>query len=323
MDKDADSPAADVPGYGFALLGLAGASVPIAVVLTALMGSPVVYPIVFVCTLAIVGPIGGGAFLLIRDKATWWRVGLGGFATGALVPGLLVLVAIPDYASSAGVATVIEGRYTFTGWAQNLVFVGGFGLLGVVGAIFARTLILWLMKGGAGAKFAVSALIAISVAAMWLVPAAAEDRSCHNPLRDGRDSISPVAGFNLHVSLGEWSAVQDELDLFANVHRWQRQADVRPDQGFPWFQVSLCREPGTNIFITKGMEADDLSIFVFQPQGGDSWEAPLRRLQEHLERRWPGRTSYGYGPGASPRPPWAPPSPEATTGALRAGEKSL
>jgi hypothetical protein len=305
MDSQMENETANrLPGCGVAVLALAGASVLVAGGLTAAMGFGSAYPYALMVTLGIVAVIGGPAFMGLREQPTWRRVVIAGFATGALFPAVFGL---------AGLARPLE----------YLTVVGGFGVAGIVGAMITWLLVKWLLIGGLGAKTGVALLIAAGVAAMWAVPWALMDRSCHNTLRDGRDSIGPVADVKLHVPMSEWRAVQLELEQFARENDWQTRADVRPDPGFRWFQVSLCREPGTNIFVSRDyFDEERMSISVYQPQGGDSWEAPLRMLQDQLERRWPGKTGYDYGEHATPRPPWAPPSP-SDNAPLRASEKSL
>jgi hypothetical protein len=310
-------------GCGLVAFGMAGAASVIAVGITVAMMDVRLFPPVFVVTLAIVLGLGGLVFSVIRERPTWIRVLSGGFATGALIPALLVMISAPDSASVGGVATVVDGSYTWAGWRENLFFIFGFGFAGIVGSVLARVSVQWLLRGGTGAKIAIGGLILAAVAAIWLVPWATKDRSCHNTSRDGRDSIGAVASISLNLPMSEWLAVRNELDRFARVQGWEQRADVRPDPGFPWFQVSLCREPGTKIFIhTNPFKPDHLSIHVMQPQGGDSWQAPLRQLQAQIEGRWPGSTSYEYGPSASPRPPWAPPSPSGNA-PLHTSEKSL
>jgi len=326
MEVPADETAeANSPGFGVAAIALAGTSVPIAAALTVLMGFAPLYPFIFVVTLAIVLAIGLPVFRWVRRRPTWGWTLAGGFLTGAIVPALvLMLLPTADTASSGGVQTVVDGAYTWAGWLQNLMAIGGFGLIGVVGAVMARLLVRWLMTGGLAARIAPGAVITSGVAAIWLVPWAATDRSCHNTMRDGRTSISPVAEFRLRATMQEWPAVQDEIDRFARENGWDVRADVRPDPGFPWFQVSVCREPGTYIFVTTAaFEQDQMSISVYQPQGGNSWQAPLRKLQDRFERRWPGRVNYSYGEYSTPRPPWAPTSPPPADAPLRPNQKTL
>lgn len=304
MDQRAEEePGGSKPGCGIAALALSGAGVLVASGLTVMMGYGSLYPFVLLVTLAIVAIVGGPAFLRIREDVTWRKVVLAGLLTGAIFPAVLGL---PSLAYPS----------------EYLLMVGGFGLAGIAGAMIAWLLASWLLNGGLGAKAGVALLVAAGVAAMWIVPWALMDRSCHNFGRNGLTSISPIAGFHLNVTMAEWPEVREELDRFAREEGSQIRKDIRPDPGFPWFQVSLCREPGTIISVDKAaFEEDQISIHAFQPQGGDSWRAPLRELQDRLERRWPG--GIGHREFDGPRSPWAPASPTPTDAPLRPAEISL
>jgi hypothetical protein len=312
-------------GCGIGSLAIVGAAVLVAAGITLVMGYAPIYPFVFAVTVPIALAIGGLAFLLIRGRATWPRIVVGGFVTGALAPAILLLLPpAADSASVGGVPTVVGGAYTWAGLLQNLAVVGGFGLAGIVGALIVWLLVNWLMKGGHPVKWVVGTVIAGGVLGIGVVPWAAMDRTCHNPMRDGRTSIGPVAEFRLNATMREWPAVQDEIDRFARENGWDVQAVIRPGPGFPSFQVSVCREPGTYIFLTTApFEEDQISVSVYQPQGGNSWQAPLRKLQDGFERRWPGKVGYDYGEFPLPRPPWAPPAPEPSSAPLRARQKSV
>lgn len=318
------------PGCGVAVAALTGSAMLISLGLAMGMGVGSLYPFVLVVTLAIVATIGGPVFLVIRRHATWYWIGAGGFVTGAAIPAYTVLTDNPPAeAMIGGVTTVTNGSYTLAGWLQNLTYVGAFGVVGVIGALFAWLLVVYLPQcegeARAGpAKLVVAAIAALilvtGIAAMWIAPWGHQDSSCHNSLRDGRKSLGSVAGFKLKVAKAEWPAVQAELQRFARENGWQMRADVRLDPGFPWFQVSLCQEPGTKIFIHQNlMDNDGVLVSISQPQGGNSWQAPARMLERQLEQRWPGRIGYD---AYAPPPPWAP-SSSPTDAPLRPHEKSL
>jgi hypothetical protein len=274
-------------GCGSIAFAAIGAGFAVSGAITFAMGDLKLYPYVAIVTLLIVLSIGGVAAALIRERPTWRNVLIGGFITGALLPTLLLLVSAPDSASVGGVATVVDGSYTWAGWRQNITLVVGFGLAGMIGASLVWLLVHGLQMTRWFAGAVILGLIGIGVASIWLIPEATADRSCHNPLRDSRTSISPVAGFTLIVPMSEWRALQQELDRFAKANGWQVRADVRPEPSFPWFQISLCREAGTNIFVSRDFpDKSMMQISVFQPQGGDSWQEPLRSLQDALRVRW-------------------------------------
>lgn len=297
-------------------LALAVSAIIMSVPLTLVTGVLNTYPIVLVVTLAIVAVIGTPILHWIAaTRVTWLRVAGGGLVTGALVPMLLTLPGpVSDQASVDGVATVVNGSYTGAGWLQTLAFVGSFGVSGIVGALICWALISWSVKGGERRPLylgvALTLLIALSIGASTIIPQATVDRSCHNPLRGGAQSITPQASFQLDVAMADWPAVRGELEAFAQARGWSIRADVRPEREFPWFQASLCTEPGTEISVMRAYDEEGhLSISVFQPQGGTSWHAPLQTLQKQLETHWPGKVRYRYDDAAGPRPPWAPTSP--------------
>jgi hypothetical protein len=128
------------------------------------------------------------------------------------------------------------------------------------------------------------------------------DRSCHNTLRDGRTSIAAAASFELGAGPREWRSIAAEVEAFARAGGWSIMSDVRPDDDFQWFQISLCREPGTNISVDAMPDLQLVSFAVFQPQGGTSWRAPFAALYARIHRRWPGRVRVQ-------RPHAAPPTP--------------
>jgi hypothetical protein len=285
----------DVPGCGIAALALTAAGILIAAGITVVSDLGSAYPYVLLVTLFIVAVTGVPAFAAIRERPTWQNIAIAGFVVGAIFPavfGLPMLTQPTDY---------------FAG-------IGGFGVAGIVGAMIVWLLIRWLQNSGLIAVAGVSLLVVVGAAAMWAVPWALMDRSCHNPLRDGGRSIGSVAGFDLRLPMSEWRAVEAEVERFADESDWEIRADVRPDYDFPWFQISMCSEAGTNILVLAvAPDKNQLAVSVFQPQGGESWQAPLKRLQDRLERRWPARIGYDEN---TPRLPWVPSSPQPSNASL-------
>jgi hypothetical protein len=303
MTEDDEGVSERAPGCGIAALALTASAVLIAAGITVVSDLGSAYPFVLWVTLFIVAVTGVPAFAQLRERPTWQSIAVAGFLAGAIVPAVLGLSLLAQQPASY-----------FAG-------VGGFGVAGIAGAMIVWLFVRWLQNGGWIAKAAVGLIIVAGVAAMWVVPSMLMDRSCHNPLRDGRRSIGATAGFDLHVTMAEWRDVEAEFEQFARESGWDMQSDVRPDFDFPWFQISVCTEPGTEIAVHKSWpDTGPLSIFVMQPQGGNSWQIPLKRVQERLERRWPGKIGYD---GNTPRPPWASPTPEPSHAPLHPNEKSL
>lgn len=137
-------------------------------------------------------------------KPTWSRVLIAGFSIGGFWPATLGLLA-----EGRDIGSLKEAAPILSSYVQ---MVGGFGLVGAIGACFAFVLVRWLMTRSLTAYAASFAVIAAGIAGIWLMPAAAVDRSCHNTMRDGRSSISPVATFTLDLSMQAWRALQGEVE---------------------------------------------------------------------------------------------------------------
>ena len=238
-----------------------------------------------------------------------------GFVVGAATPAVLVLPSAPDQASVGSTATVIDGSYTLAGWMQNFALIGFFGLLGVGGA-----LLFWFIvrrtassdeQGEKPSSTSPLRTTLLSVAAAGLVamafiiPQATADRSCHNPLRGGGDSIAQTASFDLRVGIDQWRNVEAEVERFRRSGDWSVRSDVRTDEGFPWLQISLCKETGTNIFV-QGMADFGVIFGVYQPQGGETWRRDFRALYERINERWPTKVRFRDGQGReTDTPEWA------------------
>ncbi|HMC91842.1 MAG TPA: hypothetical protein VKI45_05215 [Allosphingosinicella sp.] len=239
-----------------------------------------------------------------------------GFLVGAAIPLFLILAGTPDQASIGDSATVINGRYTFAGWMHNLGFVGGFGLLGVGGA-----LVFWFTVRRAAPSeeqaeetsppsLLRTALLSVAaaglVATALIIPHATADRSCHNPLRGGGTSIGQTAGFELRVGVDQWPSVAAEVERFRRSGVWSERRDLRTDKEFPWLQISLCKEAGTDIFVGGLADFHEVSFGVYQPQGGNSWRRDFRSLYDRISARWPGQVTFKHDQGReSGTPEWA------------------
>ena len=197
-----------------------------------------------------------------------------GLLVGAAIPAILVLAGpAADQASVGDTATVINGSYTVAGWLENVAWVGFFGLLGVGGA-----LVFWLIvrrsmpsekqdEESAPTRPLRTTLLSVAaagvIATASAIPYATADRSCHNPLRDGRRSIGQVASFDLLVGVDQWRNVENEVESFRRSGDWSVRSDVRTDESFPWLQISLCKEPGTNIFVEGMADFNEVtSVFI-------------------------------------------------------------
>lgn len=213
---------------------------------------------------------------------------------------------------------VKDGHYTLAGWLEVLFIATLFGLAGIAGAMMCWGIVRWLSPTNRNEwrRLAVVGATAAAVSIIaWFTSSLFVDRSCHNPLRGGGESIAAIAAFDLIIPERDWPAVDDELRRFARQRGWDVQVATQPATDFPWYQQSLCVEPGTQISVMNAASRTQLSVSAFQPQGGDSWQAPLHELQRRFEGKWPGSVRYRYDAYSAPRPPWAPPAPTPTPSA--------
>jgi hypothetical protein len=276
------------------------------------MGGIHFFTIIFVVVAVVSGVLGLPVYLAARARRndTLIIAAVMGFIVGAAIPAVLIFGGpAADEASIGDTATVINGSYTAEGWLQNFAFIGFFGLVGVGGALafwklVGRRSTVEAAEGAPSpkrlARTRLLAAAAVGVIAMaFAIPRLTADRSCHNPLRDGRTGIAEAASFDLSAGVDQWRNIEREVDAFGRAGNWSIRSDVRTDEGFPWFQISLCKEPGTDIFV-QGMPDGDKVIFsVTQPQGGPGWQPQFRALHDRISARWPNKISYRNGQGVT------------------------
>lgn len=281
-----------------------------AVILALLMGGIRFFTAIFVVVAVVSGVLGLPVYLAARAKRNDTPIVAAamGFVVGAAIPAILIFGGpAADEASIGGTATVTNGSYTAAGWLRNFALIGIFGLVGVGGA-----LAFWKLVGQRSTAEAVEgapspkrrsrarllAAASVGVIAMAVaIPRLTADRSCHNPLRDGRMGIAAAASFDLSAGVDQWRNIERELDSFGRAGNWSIRSDVRTDEGFPWFQISLCKEPGTNIFVQGMPERNSVIFDVTQPQGGSGWQPDFRMLHDRISARWPNKISYRDGHG--------------------------
>jgi hypothetical protein len=276
------------------------------------MGGMRQFPITFAVVAVLAFVLGLPLYLAARSvgKATCVTAAIAGFLVGAAIPALLVLTGpAADTASVGGTATVDGGAYTAAGWLQNLGMILGFGVAGAIGgAAF------WALVSGRRDPAQVSnvrMVILLGAAACVLVAAftttsLTADRSCHNPLRNGGASISPVAGFSLLAGKDQWPKVEAILKEFQRSNDWAIQSDVRLGNEFPWFQVSVCEEPGTQIFVHGLLDfggRDEVRFDAFIFANGAEWEDAFRSIHNAVKSQQLGEIEYKHGEEWSAEPP--------------------
>ena len=281
------------------------ASGVVAVALALLLADISYFKSMFVIVALVSGLLGLPIYLAARAQRNDTSIvaAVIGFIVGAVIPAVVILSGpAVDEAWSGGTTTVINGSYTAAGWLENFALIGFFGLVGVGGA-----LAFWKLVGRRSTVEAtvdasspkhlrrtpLLAATALGVIVMVLVIARlSTDRSCHNTLRAGQTALAEAGSFDLSATVEQWRNIEREVDAFGRAGNWSIRSDVRTDERFPSFQISLCREPGTNILIL-GMADQKAVIFtVYQSQGGSGWLLDFRRLHEHIRARWPDNISY-------------------------------
>jgi len=135
--------------------------------------------------------------------------------------------------------------------------------------------------------------------------------SCHNPLKLGANSISPVFVARLKVGEGEFEEIEKMVREFAQQRGWD--IVVIPNSALPghaWFQASVCETKGTLLSIdyigSFGPDENGIFINVYQPQGGSSWKEPAKDLLQTFEAEWPGRLEFLRDSQLVARPAWYP-----------------
>jgi hypothetical protein len=299
----------DGPSGCIGLLSIAMASVVVSIMIVVAGGMlpllTLLLPIVLMATLVISAVIGFPLFLLLRwtGRSHWLLVGIAGLITGAVVPALMML---PGPTANRGrigsLVTVAGQRYLVDNWVPGAALIGGLGLAGFIGALIAQRIALTSIETRSkNFRVVTVLLIAAAVGASACVHALLTDHSCHNPLRDGSSSASPVATFNIHLPRAQWSALRDEFRQFARNNGWSFELGQGEYHRPALLDVDICTEAGTQISAMPSDESGiDIPITVYQPQGGSDWQVSFRALQRRIERRWPGVVSYPF----QPPPPW-------------------
>lgn len=265
-------------------------------------GGTDLYVPAFVVALAHAIVLGIPSYLVVRTRGdyAWWIAPLCGFLIGALPFGLLSLIPAAQEASVGKVATVVGGSYTLAGWIEYLSGVAAGGLLGAAGGLaFGLTVRPTLSRAADKPNWRLLDTVPVTLAAVavgmviW-VPYATSDRSCHNPLRDGGNSIASELEAELPIEVSEWPDFVRIMREFARAERWSYRDYVRTGEDFNWLDVSICDEAGTEIHATDMGSGSDRRVYlsVMQPQGGLSWRQPYKVLYRKLAARWPGRMEF-------------------------------
>lgn len=295
-----------------------------AILISALVGSgltPQILPFAIVVTAILTLIFGLPAYVVLRSRlpSAWWVPVMVGFSIGAAPALLLIAIGTPDYASSGGVITVQDGVRTWAGWQEAVTFGFMAGLPGAAGG-----LAFWAVLKASGALSDTTAVnrrrfvapIVLSVAMMgavgaFMLPTLIMDRSCHNPMRDGRTSLNPEISAQLDIGPSEWPIVEAVMEAFAKENDWSLRKYISGNvDTYAAFQMSACSEDGTYFMVLQHHANPDASprpdgeagpvarfnypmnVLINQPQGGDSWRGPADSLLDRLEEHFGDRLTY-------------------------------
>lgn len=294
-----------------------------------LSSSATVVPIAFVIALAHAALLGVPLATLLwrKNRLTACSAMVSGFAVGSAIVFVLTWPALFSGVSGSvnGIATVVNGVPTTAGWVNYAKGVAFFGQFGAVGG-----LAFWVSlklhgafehkstgKRGPFAQKSVSyfgLLVVFIVAGVLLIPAATKDRSCHNVLRDGRTSISPVLHIDLDVKESDWPDLTQLYIDFAQAHAMQfRDSSENRPGAVTLLYLSACRDDfvvSTNEQrwshrnFEPTMPGWGIGIRVYEMEIGAEWPVAAMDLTERLERRWPTQVRFRDNSGSIvPRPP--------------------
>jgi hypothetical protein len=119
--------------------------------------------------------------------------------------------------------------------------------------------------------------------------------SCHNPLRGGRERISPQVRMYLSVGDDEWSKLTDVFRAFADDYglAFRDSSEFRPGVVSTLY-LSVCDEAVTintseQQWASRERELADrgVSIGVYEVEAGSEWETLAAALIDRLEEKWP------------------------------------
>ncbi len=266
------------------------------------------------------------AYLTLRTrlKPRIISSGLVGFCVGALPVSVLLLatgVWSPGSSSSVGgVPTMVDGHVTGAGLIGYLGIAMGAGGLGALGGlafgivlrcagVFAhRVDPQWAPRPRVALGFVTGAVAVVATILSWSF--ATRDQSCHNPMRDGRSSISAMLVVNVDLPVSDWGSVSEEARRFASSH----QLELR-DEGAYYdhpesHDLSLCSDAGMNISVSdwraegRGSIGDQQATFtIMEPARALDWRPFARDLVLQLRAKWPGRVRIITGEDPSAPPP--------------------
>jgi hypothetical protein len=265
-------------------------------------------------------------FMIGRQRINVASCTAAGFLIGAVPWSLLAWPWHPGRIGSASVngsLTVVNVVPTAFGWlryAESVVMFGAYGALG--GLVF------WMIlraskalhaeqaqrvRPSAVSSAALLALLAKALSGSVLeIPAVTRDRSCHNPLRDGRDSLAAVARIHLNAPPDEWKLLAEVFDRIGRDLALSFRNTSRVTPGVVQIlHLSLCSESGVLMMANEQhwivgevpAKPREIPLAVYETKEASGWRIPARALVAALEERWPGKVTFSDERGRTiPKP---------------------
>ena len=152
-----------------------------------------------------------------------------------------------------------------------------------------------------GSLVAVIAFIAIITP-----PTSSGDQSCHNPLRDGGSSISPVLSLDVEMTHDEWSGMTNFFVQFSEEHNleFRDSSDFKPDV-YKTLYLSMCHESGFQFQVVEQRREDRrtppspidniVGIHIHEFGGETNLKAIVQDFVYGAEERWPDKVSIRSG----------------------------
>lgn len=311
---------------GHAAAGFVGAALSAAVLALLISFSPPLAAMVFVAILALEAIVALPLYFALR-AAGWVNqvtVALSGFAVGALPIAFFMWPLRTWYKGSSssrnGVDTMIDGVPTPAGWLDFVWVSALFGVFGMIGAAIFWSTVTALQKQEQEAgspkptppvarrrwkRIAVIGAVPALVVALFALPYATKDRSCHNHFRDyspfGLDAPTITPRANIYVRAGpdDWKALAAVVQAYARDNRLEFLDLSQDEGGYRSFYVSACDDSGIAVSALDsrfpGMahldtQRTELSVAVYELRPNPAWPRYTASLVQALEKRWPGAT---------------------------------
>jgi hypothetical protein len=273
-----------------------------------------IVPLVFAVAIAHAVFLGAPVFIFLwkKKRLNFLTTIISGLFIGSIGVGILSwpYSGLGSSASVDGVQTIVNGRPTPAGWAQYFLGISAFAGFGSVGALAFWC---WLKFSNvlSGTNPGVddqpghmirrnpvlTTFPTIGVIIIFLASNSTIDRSCHNPLCGGGDSISPVAILDLDIADDQWSQLSSVLKDFAEKENLDFRDTSEDHPGaVKVLGISACSDAGITISINEQRwESNDyqnfvpdrgVGIFVYKTLEGSNWNPATRHMVDILEERW-------------------------------------